>query len=232
MSRAADRSRREELKIGLSTLVADGLHRTLTASYRTRFLAPSYARRRQAGEAVRCVYATWHEMLWHGIGAVRDEGVCVLVSTHRDGEMIARVVARQGFNLARGSSTRGGAQGLRDFLRVSRAHPDVDLCVTVDGPKGPRRELKPGVLFTAAMTGLPIVPLAVAVDHAWRLGTWDRLLIGKPFTRAIVTFGEEVPVPRDMDRDALVRDYTPRVVAAMDRAEQRCLEALRGPTSS
>jgi hypothetical protein len=228
MAAERPRSRGEELKLKLTTLFADGLHRSLTASYRIRLLTPSYARRRREGEDIRCIYATWHEMLWHGIGAVRDEGVCVLVSTHRDGEAIARVVERQGFNLARGSSTRGGAQGMRELLRAGR-DPDVDLCVTVDGPRGPRRELKDGVLFTAAMTGRPIVPLAVAVDRAWRLGTWDRLIIGKPFTRVAVAFGDEVHIPRGVDRDTLMAEHQPRVVAAMDAAEARCQQELGVP---
>ncbi|RKY20778.1 MAG: hypothetical protein DRQ55_06465 [Planctomycetota bacterium] len=225
MAREKQRTRRDELKLGLSTLVADGLHRALTTSYRIERLQPSYTRRREAGQDVRCIYATWHEMLWLGIGAMRGEGICVLVSTHRDGETIARVLERQGYNLARGSSTRGGAQGLRELLRAGRQQ-DIDLCVTADGPRGPRRELKDGVLFTAAMTGRPIVPLAVAVDRAWRLGSWDRLIIGKPFARVAICLGEELVIPRDADRESMLELHRPRLAAAMDEAERRCLAAI------
>lgn len=188
-------------------------------------LTESCGTRRRRGESIRCVYATWHEMLWHGIGALRDEGVCVLVSTHRDGELIARVIERQGFRLARGSSTRGGAQGLRDLLRAARSGAG-DLCITVDGPRGPRRELKDGVLFAAAAAGLPIVPLAIAVDRAWTLGTWDRLIVGQPLARVAVCFGDEVWLPPGCEREELVQVHRGRVLAAMDAAEQSCLRAI------
>jgi hypothetical protein len=81
-----------------------------------------------------------------------------LISRHRDGEIIARIVARFGHRAVRGSSTRGGASALRDLIRLGRA--GADLVVTPDGPKGPRQEAKLGVIQLARATGLPIVPLA------------------------------------------------------------------------
>lgn len=223
-------SRREEFKVQASVLLADGLHRTLTASYRTRFLTLSYAQRRARGERVRCIYAAWHEMLWHGIGALRGEGVCTVVSTHRDGEMIARVMARQGYRLARGSSTRGGSQAMRDVLRLSK-ETDADFCFTVDGPKGPRRQVKDGVLFTAAMTGLPIVPYTTAARRFWRLNSWDRLTIGKPFSRVVVHFGDEVEVPRQAAKDGDLEPYRDMLAKAMQRSEEAVDEAMRSGAS-
>ncbi len=219
-------SRRQELKINVSALLADGLHRGLTATYRTRFLSDSYAKRRARGERVRCIYAAWHETLWHGIGALRGEGVCTVVSTHRDGEMIARMMARQGFRLARGSSTRGGAQAMRDVLRVSKEQ-DVDFCFTIDGPKGPRREVKDGVLFTAAMTGLPIVPYTAMAQSCWRLNSWDRLTIGKPFSPVVVHFGDEIEVPRRAAKEGGFEAYRAVVSAALKRSEETVEEAMR-----
>jgi lysophospholipid acyltransferase (LPLAT)-like uncharacterized protein len=219
-------SRRDEFKVRSSVLLADGLHRALFATYRTRFLTPSYASRRRLGEKVRCIYATWHETLWHGVGGLRDEGVCTVVSTHRDGELIARVMARQGFVLARGSSTRGGAQAMRDVLRLSK-DPNVDFCFTVDGPRGPRREIKDGVLFTAAMTGLPIVPYTSMARRAWRLNTWDRLTVGKPFSRVAVHFGDEIEVPRSAAREGGFDACRERLADALRRSEELVNEALR-----
>lgn len=232
MTASSQRSRREKWKLGLSVLAADGLHRALSATYRTNFLTPSYAMRRAAGQAGRCIYVSWHEMLWHGIEALRNEGVCVLVSNHRDGELIAQVMARQGYRLARGSSTRGGAAGMRELLRVVREFDDVDLCVTADGPRGPRRELKDGVLSLAALTGLPIVPLAVAANRSWRFRSWDRLELGKPFARVAVCFGDEVRVPRQAGRGDQDGVHREQVLAAMDRAEAACRLSLGLPDSA
>ncbi|MFT7463033.1 MAG: lysophospholipid acyltransferase (LPLAT)-like uncharacterized protein [Pseudohongiellaceae bacterium] len=223
-------SRRTELKIKATALFADGLHRALTATYRTRFLNLSYARRRAGGERVRCIYAAWHETLWHGIGALRGEGVCTVVSTHRDGEAIARVMARQGYVLARGSSTRGGAQAMRDVLRVAKSS-DSDFCFTVDGPKGPRREVKDGVLFTAAMTGLPIVPYTAKAERSWQLNSWDKLTIGKPCSPVVVHFGEEVQIPRSAAKNDGFEDYRVLLAEAMARSEKAVDEAMRSSGS-
>lgn len=216
-----------ERKLRWRVPLVSALHGAITASYRTRFLNRPYAERRREGERVRCIYAAWHETLWHGIAPLRGQGVCTMVSTHRDGELIARVLARKGFTLARGSSTRGGAAALREMVRSAR-QADADLCITIDGPKGPRREVKEGVLMAASLTGLPIVPLTAVASPAWRLGSWDRMLLGKPFARVVYHFGEEIQVPRRVEREELIATHRPRVEAAMARSEEEALAALGG----
>ncbi|GJM21893.1 MAG: hypothetical protein DHS20C15_18080 [Planctomycetota bacterium] len=195
-------------------------------SYSTQVVDEPYALRRARGEQGRCIYAAWHSYLWHCTKALRGQGVCTMVSSHRDGEIIARVLARWGFTLARGSSTRGGARALRDFARAAK-ETENDLCVTVDGPRGPAREIKDGVLFTAALTGLPIVPMGLAVQDAWELNTWDRLILGKPLTRVAVTLGPELHVPRGLDREELVETYRPKLAEAMRVEEARARSCLR-----
>mgnify|MGYP005996628009 CR=1 FL=1 len=221
---AGDASRAR--KLAVLSRVAGWVHRLFQASYRLRNLDRSYAQVRGTAAQPRCLYAFWHENLWHGAHSLRDQGVCVMVSTHRDGELIARILARQGFRLARGSSTRGGARALRDFVRVAKDET-ADLCVTVDGPKGPRREVKEGILFASAMTGLPIVPTGVAVASSWRTNSWDRLQIGKPFSRVAFALGPEVRVPRGTPRDELVQ-WGQRLRESMDAAEQRARAVLEG----
>jgi lysophospholipid acyltransferase (LPLAT)-like uncharacterized protein len=104
------------------------------------------------------ILAFWHaHQLMIPLG-YRGKGTHILISRHRDGEIIARIVARFGHRAVRGSSTRGGASALRDLIRLGRA--GADLVVTPDGPKGPRQEAKLGVIQLARATGLPIVPLA------------------------------------------------------------------------
>ncbi|OGW93977.1 MAG: hypothetical protein A3K11_11920, partial [Nitrospirae bacterium RIFCSPLOWO2_12_FULL_63_8] len=103
------------------------------------------------------ILAFWHaQQLMIPLG-YRGAGTHILISRHRDGEVIARIVARFGHRAVRGSSTRGGAGALRELIRLGRS--GADLTVTPDGPKGPRQVAKPGVIQLARATGLPIVPL-------------------------------------------------------------------------
>src|SRR5690554_7468578 len=104
-------------------------------------------------------------LCWHGHLLVfafrqRGAGLATLISQSKDGEYIARVVQRWGYTVLRGSSSRGGAGALRSMVRVLRN--GQSLAVTPDGPRGPRRKLKPGSLLAARMTGVPVLPTAAA----------------------------------------------------------------------
>jgi lysophospholipid acyltransferase (LPLAT)-like uncharacterized protein len=103
----------------------------------------------------------------------------------------------------------------------------VDFCFTVDGPRGPRREIKDGVLFTAALTGLPIVPYTSLAERVWRLNSWDQLTIGKPFSRVAVHFGDEIVVPRGAAREGGFDSYREQLAEAMRLSEEQVEEALR-----
>jgi lysophospholipid acyltransferase (LPLAT)-like uncharacterized protein len=140
------------------------------------------------------ILAFWHSRILPLAYFHRNQGIVVLVSEHRDGEYIARVIARKGFGLARGSSTRGGARGLRELIRAGRSGRDLGL--TPDGPKGPPRRVKLGTLVAAQITGLPIVPLTAGGEGVWRVSSWDRFLIPRPFSRIQVRYGSPVHVPR------------------------------------
>jgi lysophospholipid acyltransferase (LPLAT)-like uncharacterized protein len=110
----------------------------------------------------------------------------VLISTHADGQLIAEACQRLGFALARGSSTRGGVEAVRDMLRANDTH----LAVTPDGPRGPRRRVQAGVVYLAARTGLPIVPVGFAARRPWRAKSWDRFAVPRPFSRAVTDVAE------------------------------------------
>ena len=95
----------------------------------------------------------------------------ILISEHRDGELITQVIKRLGFSVVRGSTTRGGARALREMsLRIDRGH----LCVTPDGPRGPRRSVHQGIAYLGSRTGLPIVGAGMAFKKPWRAKSWDR----------------------------------------------------------
>ncbi|MCB9898046.1 MAG: lysophospholipid acyltransferase family protein [Planctomycetes bacterium] len=228
MSRPTEPGTRRDahgFRVALTSRVAGGLFRMMLASYRLEVADPTYVQRRARGIAGRCIYSFWHENLWHAIQVFVGEGVCVMVSEHRDGEVIARIVERMGYELARGSSTRGGAKAMRDIVRAAKDR-EGDLCFTVDGPKGPRREIKDGILFAASLTGLPIVPTGLAVARCWHTKSWDRMRIGKPFTRVVCTLGPEIAVPPRVDRELLVTEWKDRVTAAMDEQERRAEQLL------
>lgn len=145
------------------------------------------------------LFAFWHQQILPLAHVHRNEGIVVLVSEHRDGEYIARVIERRGFGTVRGSSTRGGARGLRQLVRAARE--GRDLGITPDGPRGPLHEVKPGVITTAQLSGAAILPLAAGCGRAWRLRSWDRFMIPKPFTRVRVRYGTPIDVPRDADAE-------------------------------
>ena len=131
-------------------------------------LGKTMAIRTEGGEMIDDVYRQGRAIIiafWHGRQlmmplAYRGRQVHILISQHRDGELIQRVVSRFGFHAVRGSTTRGGAAALRRLIAVGRRGGDI--AVTPDGPKGPRQIAQPGVVQLAKVTGLPIVPLTFA----------------------------------------------------------------------
>ena len=149
------------------------------------------------------IYAVWHGRIlmvpWLSARFERARAVRVLASRSRDGELVARWVARFGMSVVRGSSSRGGAGALRALAAAVRAGHDV--AVVPDGPRGPRERLQAGLVVLAAVTGAPVIPLGFAARPARRLHSWDRFLVPLPFARAAVVFGKAATVPRDADRE-------------------------------
>jgi lysophospholipid acyltransferase (LPLAT)-like uncharacterized protein len=175
------------------------------------------------------IYAAWHARIlmipWLSARLERRRGgrrVCVLASRSRDGELVARWVARFGMSVVRGSSSRGGAQALRALAAAVRAGQDV--AVIPDGPRGPRERLQGGLVVLAAVTGAPVVPLGFAARPARRLASWDRFLVPLPFARAAVVFGKAATVPRDADRE-LARAELERALREVTETADRLVGA-------
>ena len=169
---------------------------------------------------------------WHGRGlllsfAVREGArqgrrIHLLVSQHRDGEVIARAITYFGGSTVRGSSTRGGSEALRQMVQLARG--GADLAITPDGPVGPSGTVHPGVIEVARITGLPIIPLSVGVSRGWHLGSWDRFLVPAPFSRGLFIWGEPIWVTREADA-AVLEQKRLELKAALDRMTE---EADRG----
>lgn len=138
------------------------------------------------------LFLLWHEallpLLWHH----RHQGIAILVSEARDGRYLADYAVRLGYRCVSGSSTRGGARALLETVRVLREGTPV--AITPDGPRGPRREVKAGILAAARRARVPIVPIHAAASRAWRLRSWDRFMIPKPFARVRIGYGPALEI--------------------------------------
>lgn len=147
----------------------------------------------ELARGARCIFAVWHARVLPLMWSHRGRGIVVLVSRHRDGEWISRVIRRFGFDAARGSSTRGGDEAMRGLLAAIASGRNVGL--TPDGPRGPAERVKPGLAWLASRTGLPVVPVATASDRAHAFGSWDRLRLPLPFARVVIAYGDPIAVP-------------------------------------
>jgi hypothetical protein len=202
-------------------IAAAGFIRTLRATVRIRHHGDG---RQRAWEAAgeHFILAFWHRHLLLMPYAYRGRRISVLVSQSRDGELIARTVARFGIDSSRGSSSRGGAAGLRSLLR--KAEEGYDLAFTPDGPRGPAREVQPGVVLAAAATGLPVVPVALAASRARHLRSWDRFVVPLPFSTVHFVYGEPLVVPRRGDPESAAAELKRRLDAAEAQAERFAAE--------
>lgn len=147
----------------------------------------------------RYIYAFWHEGLLAPLAT--KPKIRVLISQHTDGEVIAQICQRLGIGVIRGSTARGGCQALLEMIRST--DETTHLGITPDGPRGPRRELKAGVVMIASQTGLPIVPVGIGFSRAWRFQSWDRFAIPCPGSTLVGIVGEPIVVPRDLARGDL-----------------------------
>ncbi|HYM60848.1 MAG TPA: lysophospholipid acyltransferase family protein [Thermoanaerobaculia bacterium] len=123
-----------------------------------------------------------------------------LISPSADGEIGAKLLDSFDVRIIRGSSTRTGAQALRDLYKAVSTE-GISPITLPDGPRGPIHQFKPGAVILAQLTGAPIVPITFAARRTWRAGSWDRLLVPKPFTRVVVAIGEPRYVPKVRGKD-------------------------------
>ena len=151
------------------------------------------------------IYILWHNRFfvvppaWNRICRGLRKTVA-LTSASNDGAMVAAAMKVFGLDSIRGSSSRRGVAALVGLKRALAAGSDI--CLTPDGPRGPRYRVQPGFLKLAEATGAPIIPIHLRFSNAWRLKTWDRFVIPKPFSRVEITFAEPIHIPRGLDETA------------------------------
>lgn len=195
--------------------------RALLSTVRFRLVSLGGPLEPDLGRPERYVYSFWHEAILLPAHHYKHPDARVLISEHADGEMIARACLHLGLKVIRGSTTRGGAKALRQLVALKgRCH----VVITPDGPRGPRRVVQPGLIYVAARTGLPIVPCGFGYHSAWRMRSWDRFAVPRPFSAAVGVLGEPLRVPADVGRGE-VEAWRARAQAAMDDVTRRA-EAL------
>jgi lysophospholipid acyltransferase (LPLAT)-like uncharacterized protein len=138
------------------------------------------------------IFCFWHNRIPVATYFWRGRGIVVMSSRSFDSEYIARFIQRFAYGAARGSSTRGARAALIQMIRAVKAGKSAAF--TVDGPRGPIYQAKPGPILLAAKSGAPILPFSISLDRWWRLPSWDGLQIPQPFARALVVIGEPIHV--------------------------------------
>ncbi len=211
----AHRAGAVDLRVRIGAPVGAALLRALAATWRVRTQGAD-AWRESSTRGVPSLFALWHGHMLPLAWFMRGRGVYVLVSEHRDGEVIARILHALGLRTVRGSTTRGGARALVEMVRLLKAGESV--AVTPDGPRGPARQVAPGTLMAAAKARVAVTPLFVTASRAWHLKTWDQFMIPKPLARVTVHFGDPVPVEADSPAaaTALAESFAARIAPRED----------------
>lgn len=183
----------------LALLLGKGALRLLGHTWRIRTInRESWQKIRSAKRGF--IFSLWHGQLLPLLWQHRGEGVKILISEHKDGELVARAATSLGYGLIRGSSSHGADRALISMSRDLQAGNEV--AITPDGPKGPSQKFAPGALVAAQRSDSFIVPIGVTADRAWRLRSWDRFMIPKPFARVTIAYGEPTKVAASTPRAA------------------------------
>lgn len=206
-------------------LAAHGIRATVSALDLTlRWTREAHPEAEEAIRSGRVIFAIWHNRLALCIPAYqravhREPGrrMAALVSASRDGGVLAEVLHLFDVLPVRGSSSRRGAQALREFLTAARS--GRDLALTPDGPRGPRYHVQEGVLLAAQFTGMPIIPAAWSLGWKLRLKSWDAFQVPLPFSTCRLRLGQPLRVPRPAaaeEREELRNVLSRRLLALTD----------------
>ncbi|MBS1704307.1 MAG: lysophospholipid acyltransferase family protein [Armatimonadetes bacterium] len=147
------------------------------------------------------IMAGWHGRTFIAATFFRNKGIWTIISQSRDGEMQNRIFTRFGFNTIRGSTGRGGMKALVDCIRLLKE--GKSMAFTPDGPRGPTHIVQEGIIFMASKSGAALVPCGVSARKRWVVKTWDSYMVPKPFSEAIMIFGE----PIWLDRKAAPEEF-------------------------
>lgn len=180
-------------------------------------------RRLSRGEKV--IVSIWHQRILAVFPyALRFSSYLpsVMISRSRDGELASQLFACMNFRPVRGSSSRGGKEALSSLIEDLKSHPAVHV---VDGPRGPRGIIKPGLVTLGQISQVPIYPISVSANRAWVLKSWDRCLIPKPFSRITISLEAPISVPQELDAENFERvrlEIQNRMLLSQIRQDASC----------
>ena len=190
--------------LGLPVLRA--IMKLLSSTYRVEAIIGEENIEPFIDDARTCAPAYWHQH--HVLCSTlvrrwirRGFKACFLISGSVDGEVPERIARSWGAEVIRGSANQSGALALRDMQAMMKR--GYSIVTTADGPRGPKYEIKPGVMVMARIGNVPIVPIGCAADRAWYLDRWDHFMIPKPFARVVLAVGEPHSIPREVSLDAI-----------------------------
>jgi len=168
----------------------------------------------------KVVLAFWHGTMlipWH---LHRNNNFAALVSTSKDGDLLANILTKWNYDVTRGSSHKGGKEALE--LLLEKGKENYSIAITPDGPTGPPREMKAGAVISAQRTGLPLVLCGVANKKKYKLNSWDGFEIPKFFSRVVVNLSEPMFIDKDLNRDEtshIIKEYNDKLNHLQKEAE-------------
>lgn len=216
------RQRRRRLELLLAPRLLSAVLQLVAITARVRLVGFDELLARW-GRQERVILAFWHDRAVMMPLQVRGQPVCIMNSQSHDGEIVSRAIARWGIRSVRGSATRGGLRGFMQLVAAYRG--GENLVLAPDGPRGPRHEVKPGIIQLAKATGAPIFPVSYAARPCLRLGSWDRMIVPLPFARVAYAVEPPVAVARDAGADdvEVARCELERRLEAAERAAEAAL---------
>lgn len=186
------RERKRARKLWWSVTLGRPLVELLGATWRVEERnAEAWQRLKAAGQPY--LLAVWHGQLLGAVWGNRFRDISALASTHGDAEIIARMMHRWGYRFVRGSSSQGGREAFVQI--VDGLKQGETFAFTPDGPRGPRGVPKPGLLVASMRSGAPIIGIRTEISRAWRMGSWDRFAVPKPFARLRLTYSDPWVAP-------------------------------------
>lgn len=187
----------------------------LTVRVEHHSVAPEATPYRRPTKSQRYCFCLWHDAIVVCVYSLKTWFLGGLISRHQDGTYLAHAAKLAGITPVRGSASRGGAQATRQLID----QPELHVCITPDGPRGPRRQMKDGIVYLASRTDRPVVPNTVIGTNCWHIpGGWSDMLLPKPFSRILLIAGTPIPIPPESTREE-ISEYAERIQMEMDRLD-------------
>lgn len=168
----------------------------------------------------RCIIVFWHGSQFYPIYHFRERKIAIMVSLSRDGEMQNKILSSFGYSIVRGSSTRGGVQGLIGL--VKKVREGYDVAVALDGPRGPYHQAKEGVNYIAIKENCHVIPVACGFEKFKEFSAWDRYRMPYPMSRGIMLVGRPI-LPNRLNYPEMAHKYLEKILNSMDEQINRMM---------